>query len=105
MSIQIDKNKCISCGKCGNVCPGNLIYNDLQGKAFIKYPEDCWDCTACIKECPAQAIKLYLEEGIGGKGGYLYTSQERKDCLIWHMVDKFGKEKVISINRKVSNAY
>ena len=42
MSIMIDKAKCKGCGMCTSVCPGSLIYQDSEKKAFIKYPKDCW---------------------------------------------------------------
>lgn len=58
MSIVIDKSKCIGCKRCRNVCPGSLIKTDENGKAYIKYPKDCWGCTSCIKECPAYAISF-----------------------------------------------
>ena len=35
MSIQINKLKCVGCGKCVEACPGNLIKKDTDGKAFI----------------------------------------------------------------------
>jgi adenylylsulfate reductase subunit B len=105
MSIEIDSNKCVSCGKCRNVCPGSLIYEDTKGKAFNKYPKDCWGCTACLKECPVSAIKFSLAEDIGGKGGYLYTSEDGKEYLNWHIFDKNGNEEIIKISRKESNKY
>ena len=60
MSIMIDKAKCKGCGMCTSVCPGSLIYQDSEKKAFIKYPKDCWGCASCIKECHFGAIALYL---------------------------------------------
>ena len=48
MSIAIDRNKCVGCGKCSVVCPGNLIKLE-EKKAYIKYPKDCWGCASCIK--------------------------------------------------------
>ncbi|MCB2294007.1 4Fe-4S dicluster domain-containing protein, partial [Clostridium algoriphilum] len=54
MSIKIDPQKCVGCGKCLQTCPGNLIFKKDDSKAFIKYPEECWGCTACLKECPVQ---------------------------------------------------
>lgn len=104
MSIRIDKDKCVSCGKCTDVCPGNLIYKDENKKAFIKYPRDCWGCTACLKECGVGAINYYLGADIGGKGGYLYTEKD-KDYLYWHIVNKDGEKRVITINKKESNKY
>ena len=50
MSIAIDAKQCVGCGKCRMVCPGSLIHMNQDGKAFIKYPKDCWGCTSCLKE-------------------------------------------------------
>ena len=73
MSIIIDKEKCRKCGKCTQVCPGSLIKKDEDGKAFIKYPKDCWGCCSCIKECQFDAIGLYLGADIGGMGSISLT--------------------------------
>ena len=104
MSIQIDRSKCISCGKCCNVCPGNLIDKDVEKKAVMKYPQECWGCTACLKECQAGAIKYYLGADIGGKGGYLYT-KNHKDSIDWYVVDTKGQEKQIKTSKHESNKY
>ena len=42
--------------RCLDVCPGSLIKTDATGKAYIKYPKDCWGCTSCLKECKTGAI-------------------------------------------------
>ncbi|EKE03975.1 MAG: ferredoxin [uncultured bacterium] len=104
MSIKIDDKRCISCGNCTNVCPGSLISQDAERRAYLKYPKDCWGCTACVKECSVGAIQFYLGSDIGGKGGYLYVSKN-DNCLNWHIVNKDGHEKIIKINRKESNKY
>ncbi|MFQ7240400.1 MAG: 4Fe-4S binding protein [Roseburia intestinalis] len=41
MSIAINKSKCVKCRRCIEVCPGNLIKADADGKAYIKEPRDC----------------------------------------------------------------
>ncbi|MGN1116624.1 MAG: ferredoxin family protein, partial [Candidatus Ornithomonoglobus sp.] len=41
MSITINKQKCAGCGRCRIVCPGTLIKQDGENKAYIKYPKDC----------------------------------------------------------------
>lgn len=104
MSIQIDKKKCIACRKCCNICPGNLITTDHDGKAFIKRAQDCWGCTACLKECPAGAIKYFLGADIGGKGGHLYT-KNLKDYIDWHIVSQDGKKYTIQTKKDESNKY
>ena len=50
MSIAINAKQCVGCGKCSMVCPGSLIHMNADGKAFIKYPKDCWGCTSCLKD-------------------------------------------------------
>lgn len=104
VSIKINSKKCVGCSKCISVCPGNLIYKNEDGKAYIKYEKDCWGCTACLKECEVSAIKYYLGADIGGNGAYLYVKQ-KKDELNWHIIDKDNKETVINTNSKESNKY
>ncbi len=104
MSIQIDKNKCIACQKCSNICPGNLIRIDQDQKAFIKCPQDCWGCTACLKECPSGAIKYFLGADIGGRGGSLFT-QDHPNHIDWHFITKDSKNHKIQTKKDESNKY
>ncbi|AAK78090.1 adenylylsulfate reductase subunit B [Clostridium acetobutylicum] len=104
MSIKIDLNKCVGCQKCINICPGSLIDKNNDGKAYIKYPKDCWGCTACLKECKFKAIKYFLGADIGGNGSYMYVSEKGEE-LEWHMINEDGKEKIITTSRKESNKY
>lgn len=103
MSIAIDKNKCIGCGKCSEVCPGSLIKLENK-KAFIKYPKDCWGCTSCIKECPVNAVQFYLGADIGGMGSLVHT-EKNGDILSWIIRRSDGTENEIKVNTKESNKY
>jgi ferredoxin len=49
-------NKCKGCKftDCVEVCPVACFY-ELDGQVVI-HPEDCIDCTACVAECPVEAI-------------------------------------------------
>ena len=104
MSILIDKNKCVGCGKCSLVCPGSLIKLDKNRRAYIKYPKDCWGCTSCIKECKAYAINFFLGADIGGMGSCVHT-EEDGDILKWVIEAPTGDISVINIDRKESNKY
>lgn len=104
MSIRIQKSKCVGCGLCIEVCPGNLIKRDEQGKAYIKHIKDCWGCTSCLKECNVDAISFYLGADIGGKGSTL-TVSEKEDIGIWKIEDLDGNVQVIKVNKKESNKY
>ncbi|WP_408955591.1 4Fe-4S dicluster domain-containing protein [Natroniella sp. ANB-PHB2] len=89
MSVRINHKLCNGCGQrkgslCIRVCPGNLLYKNKSNKAEIRERRDCWDCAACVKECPQQAIELYLPAEIGGRGSTLQAKQ-KKDKLIWQL--------------------
>ena len=103
MSIRIEQDHCIGCGRCTDVCPGNLLF--LQaGKAAIRDVRDCWGCTACVKECPRDAIFFMLEAELGGAGGRLYA-EDGNDTLTWVLKLADGAEQRIVVNKKQANAY
>lgn len=104
MSIKIDLQKCSGCSKCIDICPGNLIFKNDNSKAFIKYPEECWGCCACLKECNFEAINYYLGADIGGRGTYLNIVKE-KEILHWHIFKPNGDAITISTNRAEANKY
>lgn len=49
-------NKCQGCKftDCAEVCPVACFY-ELDNQLVI-HAEDCIDCTACVAECPVEAI-------------------------------------------------
>ena len=57
MPPVIDKEKCVDCGTCAQICPLDVIRyeKDENGK---KYPYECWHCRACVKDCPKKAITM-----------------------------------------------
>ena len=48
--------KCVNCKftDCVEVCPVACFY-EMDNQVVI-HPEDCIDCTACVAECPVEAI-------------------------------------------------
>ena len=48
--------KCIKCKytDCVEVCPVACFY-EMDGQLVI-HPDECIDCTACVAECPVEAI-------------------------------------------------
>ena len=104
MSIAINAKQCVGCGKCSMVCPGSLIHMNADGKAFIKYPKDCWGCTSCVKECRTEAIDFFLGADIGGRGSTL-TTREDGDYRLWTVTAPDGNKTVVRINKKDANKY
>ncbi len=58
---RVEKNECIGCGKCGEVCPAKAIVMRAGGKN--KLPEiersKCIRCFCCQEFCPKGAMKVY----------------------------------------------
>ncbi|MCD4740613.1 ATP-binding protein [archaeon] len=66
----IDKNKCISCGKCSKVCKPNALVH-ITGKPSLLAEALCTGCMACQIVCPVEAItraKRHMGKIKEGKG-------------------------------------
>ena len=103
MSVRIDRDRCIGCRKCVEVCPGNLLICK-NSKAEIRDVRDCWGCTACVKICPRDAIHFYLAADLGGSGGKLFA-RDSQDTLTWILKLPNGIEKQIVVDKNQSNKY
>lgn len=57
----IDKEKCIQCGYCAQICPLD-VFRVIEKEAFrdvvVEYPDECWHCRACEKDCKVGAIRM-----------------------------------------------
>jgi len=51
----VEAKKCVSCGKCAQICPHGAI--TIAGKAKIQ-PSRCIRCFCCHEMCPVKAIKV-----------------------------------------------
>lgn len=103
MSIRINEEKCIGCGKCVEICPGTLIILENK-RAVMNYPKDCWGCASCLKECPVGAVEFFLGVDIGGNGGVMNVISDG-DILRWKMKSKDGTAATIDVDRRDSNKY
>ncbi|MBN1244206.1 4Fe-4S binding protein [Candidatus Bathyarchaeota archaeon] len=56
--IEIDSEKCISCGACLTLCPVEAITMD-EDASVVFNQEKCLGstCSACVDACPSRAIK------------------------------------------------
>lgn len=51
-SLKINKDKCIKCKKCENLCPSKSIHISPE----LKISNDCTFCQRCINICPKNAF-------------------------------------------------
>lgn len=72
---QVDKDKCIGCGKCGEICQYGAIVH-LGEKNVLTFEQLCHSCTGCWRLCPADAITTkplevgQIESGRSDKVGF-----------------------------------
>lgn len=52
--VTCDKEKCVSCGKCRQVCPMDVDVTDNTRKR--KNGTECILCMECVKACPKKAL-------------------------------------------------
>ena len=104
MSIVIDKTKCVGCGKCVHICPGNVLRQDVQKKAYPEDPSDCWNCVSCMKECPVQAISILLPMEISAGGGRMKIRRDG-NITAWEMEKTDGEKIVITTDTNEANKY
>lgn len=66
LRLKLDKEKCVSCGKCEKTCP--------MGVAVTRDPNsaECIRCGACVRACPAGALRF----GSGAKKPGLNKNEE-----------------------------
>ncbi len=58
----VDSSLCKKCGKCVDICLGDVFYDSKKGEVpVVTYPEECWHEASCIDVCPVEgAIRLRI---------------------------------------------
>lgn len=56
LRVKLDKDKCVSCGKCLKACP--MQVDMLDASRSRRNGTECILCLECIRECPKQALHL-----------------------------------------------
>ena len=52
--VQCDRDKCVSCGKCAQVCPMDVDVTDNSRRR--KNGTECILCMECVRACPKKAL-------------------------------------------------
>lgn len=107
MAIKIDFEKCTGCPQrgepmCVEVCPGDLMARDDEnGKVLQRSKSDCWDCMACVKVCPHEALEVRLPYEIADYKASLMP-RVRRDCIVWTVTDIEGREEKFEIRTQIA---
>lgn len=82
-------NKCVGCKftDCVEICPVACFY-ELDGQVVI-HAEDCIDCTACVAECPVEAIYAEADVPEQFKADIQFNSTQAKQ------IKDSGKEAIL----------
>ena len=57
--ITIDYSVCISCDKCIQACPVDVLrVNQASGQPEVVYPDDCHICFLCQDDCPVNCLTV-----------------------------------------------
>ncbi len=57
VTIKLDQELCVGCGKCTEVCPHGVFQLQDKKAEFIDR-DGCMECGGCAMNCPVEAIRL-----------------------------------------------
>ncbi len=101
--IHIDEKICVGCGKCAEICPGNLL-EIKNRRAVIRDVRDCWGCTVCVKICPVNAAAYMLSADLGGGGAKLFAEEEPTK-ITWRIRKPDGEEISLEVDKRQANKF
>ena len=80
-TLALSAEKCIGCGKCGEVCPHG-VFDFADKKARIAQKDSCTECGACALNCPVGAIEVNAGVGCAAAiiKGWLTGGEPACDC-------------------------
>lgn len=62
-TLTVEKEKCIGCGMCMEVCPHAVLAMNGHKQVQILDRDACMECGACALNCPTEALRV--NSGVG----------------------------------------
>lgn len=76
---HLDKDKCVGCGICAQMCPNDVIEVVKSGKWYPQFDNGhCMFCGLCVEICPNGALSMtkHFEMASWTKGGTVYSPDQ-----------------------------
>ena len=95
MPTFVYMTSCDGCGHCVDICPSDIMHIDkTYRRAYNIEPNMCWECYACVKACPQNAIDCRGYADFAPLGHSVRAlREEEKGTISWKIKFRNGNEK------------
>jgi len=95
MPTFVYMTRCDGCGQCVDICPSDIMQIDeTHRRATNIEPNMCWECYACVKACPQNAIDVRGYADFAPLGHSVRVlREEEKGTISWKIKFRDGREK------------
>jgi adenylylsulfate reductase subunit B len=93
MPTFVYMTRCNGCGNCVDICPSDIMHIDTTyRRAYNIEPDMCWECYACVKACPKQAIDVRGYADFAPLGHSVRVDRdEEKGVIAWRIKSRNGE--------------
>lgn len=68
LKVEGDKEGCMGCGKCSDVCSMDIKVDEYVQEDSRVLSSECILCLKCVNSCPEDVLEVESGMDIGGKG-------------------------------------
>ncbi len=94
MPTFVYMTRCDGCGHCVDICPSDIMHIDkTYRRAYNIEPNMCWECFACVKACPQNAIDVRGYADFAPLGHSVRVQRdEEKGVIAWRIKSRNGEK-------------
>ena len=95
MPTFVYMTRCDGCGHCVDICPSDIMHIDETIRRAVNIePNFCWECYACVKACPQNAIDVRGYADFAPMGHSVRVlREEEKGTISWKIKFRNGTVK------------